>query len=121
MGRPGSLKRYVSPEKAILSDLPKGLVRRRPRLYAEWNALRKWGKLPAWEIEPVGYLMRLAREKVGLSQTELAQRLGCSQQAVAQAERWEGNPTVEFIRHWADACESKVRINLVSAHRAHQD
>lgn len=118
MGRLGPLKRYVSPERAVLASLPKGLVRRRPRLFAEWNALRKWGRLPPWEIEPVGYALRLARERAGLTQTELAQRLGCSQQAVAQAERWEGNPTVDFIRRWADACESKMKIQLVSTARA---
>ena len=115
MGKPGTLKRYVSPERAILADLPKGLLRRRPRRFAEWKALRKWGKLPPWEIEPVGYAIRMAREKADLTQAELAQRLGCSQQAVAQAERWEGNPTVEFIRRWADACGAKVRIRLSSA------
>ena len=92
--------------------VPKGLVRRRPRRFAEWKALRGWGKLPTWEIEPVGYLMRLARENVDLTQIELARRLGCSQQAVAQAERWESNPTAEFMRRWADACGARVRIRI---------
>lgn len=112
MGKPGSLKRYVGPERAILAELPKGLVRRRPRRFAEWKALRGWGKLPSWELEPVGYLLRVAREGAGLTQAELAHRLGCSQQAVAQAERWEGNPTVELMRRWADACGSRVKIKL---------
>ena len=56
--------------------------------------------------------MRLARERARLSQAGLARRLGCSQQAIAQAERWESNPTVEFIRKWAVACKSKARIDL---------
>jgi DNA-binding XRE family transcriptional regulator len=113
MGKPNTLKRYVSPKRAILSELPKGLIRRRPRRFAEWKALRGWDKLPPWEIEPVGYIMRLARERAGLTQTDLARRLGCSQQAVAQAERWESNPTVDLIRTWAKACGSNVRIELV--------
>lgn len=112
MGKPGSLKRYFAPERAILAELPKGLVRRRPRRFAEWKALRRWGKLPSWELEPVGYLLRVAREGAGLTQEELARRLDCSQQAVAQAERWEGNPTVEFIRRWATACGSRANIRL---------
>jgi transcriptional regulator with XRE-family HTH domain len=112
MGRPDTVKRYVGPDRPIIAELPKGLVRRRPRRFAEWKALRAWGKLPSWEIEPVGYLLREAREGAGLTQTELARRLGCSQQAVAQAERWEGNPTVEFIRRWATACGSPLKITL---------
>ena len=106
------MKSYVSPKRALIAELPRGLVRRRPRRFAEWRALREWDRLPAWETEPVGYLMRLAREKAGLTQADLARRLGSSQQAIAQAERWESNPTVSFIRKWADACESKVRIEL---------
>jgi DNA-binding XRE family transcriptional regulator len=112
MGKPAPLKRYVGPDRPIFRDLPKGLVRRRPRRFSEWKALRGWGKLPAWELEPVGYLMRAARQKTGLTQAEMARRLGCSQQAVAQAERWESNPTVEFMRRWADACGSNVEIKL---------
>jgi len=106
------VKRYVGPAGPLLAELPKALVRRRPRRFAEWKALRGWGKLPSWEIEPVGFLLREAREGAGMTQTELAQRLGCSQQAVAQAERWEGNPTVEFIRRWATACGSPLKIVL---------
>ena len=106
------MKCYIAPKRQILAQLPKGLVRRRPRRFAEWKALRAWGKLPSWELEPVGYLLRATREGAGLSQTDLARRLGCSQQAVAQAERWESNPTVDFIRRWADACGSKLKLKL---------
>jgi DNA-binding XRE family transcriptional regulator len=112
MGKPSPLKRYVGPARPILADLPKGLVRRRPRRFAEWKALRAWGKLALWELEPVGYLLRLAREEAGLTQADLARRLGSSQQAVAQAERWEGNPTVEFIRRWAAACGARLSLRL---------
>ncbi|MBZ0115179.1 MAG: helix-turn-helix transcriptional regulator [Thermoanaerobaculia bacterium] len=33
-------------------------------------------------------LLRAAREDAGVTQREMGIRLGCSQQAVAQAERW---------------------------------
>lgn len=112
MGKRTSVKIYASPKRTLVAELPRGLVRRRPRLFAEWRALREWGKIPSWEAEPIGYLMRLARERAGLTQADLARRLGCSQQAIAQAERWESNPTVEFIRTWAAACQSKARIEL---------
>lgn len=78
--------------------------RARPRSYEEWKALRRWGQLPDWESSPAGYLLRLAREETNLSQAGLAKRLGCSQQAVAQAERWMSNPTLAFVRRWQEAC-----------------
>jgi DNA-binding XRE family transcriptional regulator len=112
MGKPSAVKEYASPKRALIAELPRGLVRRRPRRFPEWRALREWGKIPPWETEPVGFLMRLARERAGLKQADLARRLGCSQQAIAQAERWESNPTVELIRKWAAACGSKARIEM---------
>jgi transcriptional regulator with XRE-family HTH domain len=59
-----------------------------------------------------GDLLRRAREKSGLTQTELADRLGHTQQAVAQAERSESNPTVSFLRRWARACGRSLSIRL---------
>jgi transcriptional regulator with XRE-family HTH domain len=90
--------------------LPPGIRRLRPRNFFEWKALRRWGKLPAWEPDSVGYLLRLAREEAGLTQSELAKRLRCTQQAVAQAERWQSNPTVEFLRSWATQCGRAIEI-----------
>jgi transcriptional regulator with XRE-family HTH domain len=84
-----------------LTPLPEGALRRKPRSWIEWKTLRAWGKLPPWEENPVGYLLREARESAGLTQAELAQRLGRSQQAVAQAERWQSNPTIAFTKRWA--------------------
>ena len=112
MGEPRALKRYIGRVRPVLADLPDGLVRRRPRSFAEWKALRSWGRLPSWELEPVGYLLRLAREESNKTQAELARGLGCSQQAVAQAERWQGNPTAEFMRRWAAACGARLTIGL---------
>ena len=103
MGKGGPVKTYTSPPRRLIEELPSGLLRRKPRSYAEWKTLRKWGKLPAWEPEPAGYLLRASRELAGSTQAELAGRLGVSQQSVAQAERWGTNPTVEFMREWAAA------------------
>lgn len=64
------------------------LRRRRPRDYEEWKALVGWGRLPRWEPSAPGYALRRARESAGITQVELARRLGVSQQAVARAERW---------------------------------
>jgi DNA-binding XRE family transcriptional regulator len=96
-----------------MRPLPTGLKRRRPRSYVEWKTLRVWGRLPVWEDEPAGYLLRLAREEEALSQREMAKRLGCSQQAVAQAERFKSNPTIGFVRAWARAVGRRVEVALV--------
>jgi len=87
---------------------------RKPRDFAEWKVLRRWGKLPEAEVGVAGYLLRLAREEAGLTQAELARRLGISQQAVAQVERWSSNPTCALMRAWAGACGRTLLIELVN-------
>jgi transcriptional regulator with XRE-family HTH domain len=47
-----------------------------------------------------------------MTQHELAERLGRSQQAIAQAERSGSNPTVGFMRRWAAACGGKLSIRI---------
>jgi DNA-binding XRE family transcriptional regulator len=88
------------------------LTRRRPRAFVEWRQLRAWGKLPDREADVPGYLLRTAREEAGLTQTELARRMGVTQQAVAEAERWSSNPTVDLMRRWARACGRRLEIRL---------
>lgn len=89
------------------------LIRRRPRAFLEWWKLRDWGKLPDREADVPGYLLRVARESAGLTQTQLAEKLGITQQAVARAERWNSNPTVGFIRRWAQACGGHLELRLL--------
>ena len=90
-----------------LSEAARGI---RPRDYQEWKTLRSWGALPDWELDPPGFLQRLTREGARLTQNELAERVGVTQQAVARAERWDANPTVAFLRRWAWACGKDVEI-----------
>jgi len=59
-----------------------------------------------------GFLLRLARTEAGLSQRELAERLGVTQQAVSQAELWFSNPTVELMRRWVDACGKRLELRI---------
>ena len=103
---------YRTPLRPVIARLPSGVMRTRPRAYAEWKALRRWRKTPDWERPAPGYLLREARERSGLTQQALAERLGCAQQAIAQAERWDSNPTVGFVRRWAEACGARMRIEL---------
>ncbi len=112
MGQAKKLKTYSSPKQPVLESLPRGVVRSRPRAYAEWKALRRWGKLPAWEPPAAGYALRAAREEADMTQARLAERLGISQQAVAQAERVSANPTVDLISRWARACGADFVVEL---------
>lgn len=111
MGTPKTVIVQAPPRREV-PPLPPGIRRTRPRDYVEWQTLRRWGKLPAWEAVFPGYLLREARERAGLTQRELAERLGCSQQAVAQAERPLSNPTVAFLQAWADAVGGRLEISL---------
>ncbi len=100
----GDTRTLNSKRRAGNPRRPQALRRGKPRAYREWATLRRWGKLPAWEADVAGYLLRATREGAGLTQSQLAAVLGISQQAVAQAERWEANPTFAFARAWARAC-----------------
>ena len=94
------------------SELPASLERRRPRSYLEWKTLRGWDKLPVWENDPPGYLLRNLREHAGWTQQKLARRLACSQQAIAQAERWNSNPTMRFLQAWANALDYNASVRF---------
>jgi len=89
------------------------LRRRKPRSYAEWSALKRWGKLPPWEEVSWGFTLREARERAELTQEALASILGVTQQSVAQAERWSANPTLRFLQSWAEACGVSLQLALV--------
>ncbi len=89
------------------------LTRRRPRAFLEWRQLRAWGKLPDRETCVPGYLLRAAREEVGLTQKQLAGKLAVSQQAIARAERWGSNPTIDLASRWARACGRRLEIRLL--------
>lgn len=110
LSRPRMFRPASRPQK--LWRISPALRRPRPRSFVEWSTLRRWGKLPYWELEPTGYLLRVAREEAGLSQRDLGARLGISQQAIARAERWDANPTVELIRRWSAACGRPVTIRF---------
>ena len=92
-------------------DLPP-LGRRRPRDYQEWLALKRWGRLPPSELLVAGFLLRQARERAGLSQLDLSRRLGCTQQAISQAERWQSNPTAVFMDSWARETSCDLVLDL---------
>ena len=101
-----------SKNSEIVSSLPEmDFPRGKPRSFVEWKTFRKWGELPMSERSVPGYLLRLAREEAGYTQKLLARRLKITQQAVAQAERWQSNPTVSFMKNWMRACGKELKLD----------
>ena len=52
------------------------------------------------------------RLKAGLTQAELAERIGTKQSAISRLERGTYNPTVAFLRKVAEALGANLRISL---------
>ena len=105
-------KRVIVKRSRIKSFPDLDLPRVRPRSFVEWKTLKRWGELPDSEVAVSGYLLRMVREEAGLTQTQLASMLEVTQQAVAQAERWQSNPTVGFMTQWAKACGKELEIKI---------
>lgn len=110
-----SIKKGGAAEGTEEAARPTGkLLRRRPRSYAEWSALARWGKLPPWEPPRPGFLLRQAREQAGLSQVRMAERLGVTQQAVARAEGADSNPSFRLLEAWASALGGQLEWRIVA-------
>jgi ribosome-binding protein aMBF1 (putative translation factor) len=78
-----------------------------PKVKAEYDAL-------ATEFEIAAELIR-ARIRAGLSQAELAVRMGTSQSAVARLESGQTLPSTKTLVRFAEATGSKVQIRLSAA------
>lgn len=78
-----------------------------PKVEAEYDAL-------APEFEIAAELLR-ARQRSGLSQSELAVRMGTSQSAIARLESGQTLPSTKTLLRFAKATGSKFRIRLSAA------
>jgi ribosome-binding protein aMBF1 (putative translation factor) len=56
-----------------------------------------------------------ARARAGLSQAELAQRMGTSQSAIARLESGRTLPSTKTLLRFAEATGSKVELRLTAA------
>lgn len=66
------------------------------------------------EFEIAAELIR-ARVRAGLSQAELAARMGTSQSAVARLEGGQTLPSTKTLLRFAEATGSKVQVRLSAA------
>jgi len=53
-----------------------------------------------------------ARSERGVTQAELAKRMGTKQSAIARFESGRGNPTIDFIQRLSHALGLKIRITV---------
>ena len=83
------------------------------RMLANPDVKREYDALgPAFEI--AAELLR-ARKRTGLSQAELAARMGTSQSAIARMESGEALPSTKTLLRFAEATGSKVELRLSAA------
>jgi ribosome-binding protein aMBF1 (putative translation factor) len=78
-----------------------------PKVKVEYDAL-------APEFEISAELIR-ARRRAGLSQAELAVRMGTSQSAIARLESGQTLPSTKTLLRFAKATGSKVHLRLSAA------
>ena len=84
---------------------------------------RRWMEDPAFRkeydaLEPEFAVARQlieARTRAGLTQQELADRMGTTQPVIARLESGRQKPTTKTLERFAKATGSKVEIRLVAA------
>ncbi|AOO81210.1 helix-turn-helix domain-containing protein [Bosea vaviloviae] len=78
-----------------------------PEFKREYDALEE-------EFALLTSLIR-ARTKAGLTQEELAQRMGTTQSVIARLESGRGKPSTRTLERYARATGTKLRITLEAA------
>ena len=78
-----------------------------PKVKAEYDAL-------APEFEISAELLR-ARLRAGLSQAEVAARMGTSQSAIARLESGQTLPSTKTLLRFAEATRSRIQVRLSAA------
>ena len=83
------------------------------RMLADPEVKREYDALEA-EFAIASELIR-ARVRAGLSQAELAERMGTSQSAIARLESGQTLPSTKTLLRFAEATRSKVELRLSAA------
>lgn len=78
-----------------------------PKMKGEYDAL-------APEFEIAAELIK-ARRRAGLSQAELAARMGTSQSTIARLESGQTLPSTKTLLRFAKATDSKIHVRLSAA------
>ncbi|MGA2887702.1 MAG: helix-turn-helix transcriptional regulator [Terracidiphilus sp.] len=83
------------------------------RMLADPEVKREYDALEP-EFAIASELIR-ARLRAGLSQAELAERMGTSQSAIARLESGQTLPSTKTLLRFAEATQSKVELRLSAA------
>ena len=59
----------------------------------------------------IGMIIRRRMEQ-GLTQQDLARKIGTKQTAISRLESGRSNPTISFLRHVAEALDNELKISL---------
>jgi predicted transcriptional regulator len=90
------------------------------KLHDEWMSDRAYQD--AYEASAVAFEVAreliAARIRVGLSQTEVAERMGTTQSAVARMESGRQKPSTRSLERYARATGSMLKIALIPAEMA---
>jgi transcriptional regulator with XRE-family HTH domain len=70
--------------------------------------------VPTDATRKTGRLLRQAREQAGITQQELAERLGCSQPAISQAEAGGASLSVATLQRFLNALGYDLELGIVS-------
>lgn len=85
----------------------KARLMQNPKVRAEYGAL-------APEFEISAELVK-ARRRAGLSQAQLASRMGTSQSTIARLESGQTLPSTKTLLRFAKATGSKIHVRLLAA------
>lgn len=72
----------------------------------------------ATQRQRLGTALRGLRREAGLSQEQLAERLGTSQSKISRLERGEQSASASLVEHWAAACEAPEEVREELAEQA---
>ena len=59
-----------------------------------------------------GFALRELRQEAGLSQRELAERIGSTQSAIARMEKGEAEPRVSTLEKLAEALNRELQLHV---------
>jgi len=89
-------------EKVNVKKIIKDELKSDPELSKMWDDSRM-------EYRLLSDLIRLRKEK-GISQTELAQKMGSRQQEISRIEKREHSPTLKTLCHLANALDVDIML-----------
>lgn len=78
-----------------------------PEVKAEYEALGS-------EFELISMLLRM-RQKAGLTQQEIAERMGTKEGNISRLEKGNGNPTLKTLMNYAKACRCELHFDFSAA------